>query len=144
MPWATGADVVTLTGHPADDEKIAIAQTHIELFVGRTEDTATAELSARDLAWLKRAVAYQAVWLAGQADINTRLDVSQLSQDGMQAAFKGDGLVLAPLARRAIRQLSWKGGTRSISAEPFCPPVAPRYPIGGPITDYDWEHWRRL
>lgn len=142
MAWATGADVVTLTGHPADDEKIAIAQILIEMFVGRTEDTA--DIGADDLAWLKRAVAYQAVWLEGQPDLFTRLDVTQLSQDGMQAAFKGDGLVLAPLAKRAIRQLSWKGGTRSISVEPFQPVVVGRYPIGGPIVDYDWERWRRL
>lgn len=144
MPWATGADVVALTGKPANDEKIAVAQSHVELFIGRTEATATAELSARDLEWLKRAVAYQAVWLEGQPDIDTRLNVTQMSQDGQQATLAGDALILAPLAKLAIRKLSFMGRNRSISVEPFNPTIIPRYPVGGPVIDYDFERWRRL
>lgn len=144
MAWCTGADVVALTGKPADEEKIQIAQAHIELFVGRTEALATAELSTKDLEWLRRAVAYQAVWLEGQADIDTRLNVIQMAQDGQQATLVGDALVLAPLAKMAIRKLSWMGRNRSISVEPFCPRVERRYPVGGPVIDYDFERWRRL
>lgn len=144
MAWCTGADVVALTGTPADDEKIAMAQGHIELAIGRTEASAADDLSARDLDWLRRAVSYQAAWLEGQADINTRLDVTQLAQDGMQATFAGDGLILAPLAKRALKRLSWRGGTRSIAVEPFNPTVIPRYPVGGPLIDYDFERWRRV
>lgn len=144
MPWATGADVVALTGSPANEELLAMAQAHIELAIGRTEALSTAEMSVRDLEWLRRAVAYQAAWLVGQADINTRLDVSQLAQDGMQATFKEDSLILAPLAKLALGRLSWRGRGRSISVQPFNPTVIPRYPIGGPVTDYDFERWRRL
>ena len=144
MPWATGADVVALTGTPANEEKLQIAQAHIELAISRTEALAQDDLSSRDLEWLRRAVAYQAAWLEGQADINTRLDVVQLAQDGMQATFKGDALILAPLAKMALRKLSWMGGHLSISVQPFNPTIVRRYPIGGPVTDYDFERWRRL
>jgi hypothetical protein len=144
MSWATGADVVALTGKPADEEKIQIAQAHIELFIGRTEALGSAEMNARDLEWLKRAVAYQATWLEGQADIDTRLNLTQMAQDGQQATFQGDALVLAPLAKLAIGKLSWMGRNRSISVEPFCPTIVARYPVGGPVIDYDFERWRRL
>ena len=145
MPWATGADVTTLTGRPADDEMIAQAQAMIELAIGRTETTGSAEMTARDLDWLRRAVAYQAVWMAGQPDLYTRLDVSMLAQDGMSTTFKGGALVYSPLAKAALKKLSWTGGTRSIAVEPFCPPVQRRYPVGGPVVDYgDWEPWRRI
>jgi hypothetical protein len=127
MSWATGQDVVTLTGHPADEEKLAQAQSLIELAIGRTEDTATVEISARDLVWLKRAVAYQSTWMAGQSDLFTRLDVTQLAQDGMSATFKDGALVISPLAKTALKRLSWMGGTRSIAIEPHQPKVQLRW-----------------
>ena len=128
MSWATGADVAALTGTPADDEKLAQAQAQalVELHVGRTEALATAELSDRDLDWLRRGVAYQSAWIAGQPDLFTRLDVRQLAQDGMSTTFAPDGLVLAPLARQVLRRLSWMGGTRSITVEPHRPRVPVR------------------
>lgn len=145
MTWATEADVVTITGSPADSQKLAQAQGMIELAVGRTETLATAELNTRDLEWLKRAVAYQAAWLAGQHDIHTRLSVTQLAQDGMAATFGEDSLTLAPLAKRAIGNLSWMtAGTRSVTVEPFCPTPVRRYPIGGQVIDYALEPWQAL
>jgi hypothetical protein len=127
VTWASGSDVVALTGHPADDELLAQAQSLIELVIGRTEDTATAEITARDLDWLRRATAYQAVWMAGQPDLYTRLDVTQLAQDGMAATFRDGALVLSPLAQSALKRLSWgQGGTRSVTVEPFAPMVQTR------------------
>jgi hypothetical protein len=138
MTWASESDVVTLTGSPADAVKLAQAQATIELAIGRTEAKGTAEMTARDLDWLRRAVAYQAAWMAGQPDLFQRLEVKSLSQDGMSATFKGDALVLAPNAKRAIRNLSWLGSTRSVSVEPFCPTPARR------LVDYENEPWRPL
>jgi hypothetical protein len=118
MSWATEADVVALTGTPADAVKLAQAQAAVELYLGRTEALGSAEMSARDLDWLRRGVAYQAAWMASQPDLFTRLEVEQLAQDGMSTVFAPDGLVLAPLARRVLLRLSWMGGTQSITVEP--------------------------
>lgn len=144
MPWATTGDVNTLVGTPVADDELARAQALIELAIGRTEALATAELSTRDLEWLRRAVAYQAVWMKGQADLFTRLDVQSLSQDGLSATFSDGSLVYGPLTQRAIRKLSWMGGTRSISVEPFCPTPRRRWPVGGPVVDYINEPWQPL
>jgi hypothetical protein len=131
MTWASGADVTALTGVPADDVLLNQAQALIELVVGRTEAQATAELSARDLEWLRRGVAYQAAWVAGQPDLFTRLEVQRLAQDGMSADFLSDSLTLAPMARRVLRNLSWRGATRSTEVEPFVSTPTRRYPVGG-------------
>jgi len=144
MAWAIEQDVITLTGHPVTEDELARAQSQIELAIGRTEALATAELSARDLEWLRRAVAYQAVWAASQHDLHSRMDVTALSQDGVSAQFSGDSLVLAPLARRAVRKLSWMGGVRSIEVEPFMPTPRRRWPVGGAVIDYESEPWRSL
>jgi hypothetical protein len=145
MPWATEADVVALTGTPADAVKLAQAQGLIELAISRTEAMGTAEMTLRDLDWLKKAVAYQAAWIAGQPDLFTRLDVESLSQDGMSAKFSSTGsLVYAPLATRAMRNLSWRGSSRSVSVEPFVPTPRRRYPVGGAVIDYENEQWKPL
>lgn len=126
MTWASGADVTTLTGVPADEVKLTQAQAMIELHVGRTEELGTAEMTARDLDWLRRAVAFQAAWMAGQPDLFTRLEVQRLAQDGMSADFLSDSLTLAPMARRVLRNLSWRGPARSVSVEPHQPLVEVR------------------
>lgn len=149
MAWATTDDVSVLTAQTVADDEVARAQSRIELFVGRREATATGELSANDLEWLRRAVAYQAAWEKGQADLDTRVNVRQLSQEGVSTTFTPDGLVLAPLARKAIRRLSWVGGGRGTSqrAAPYKPDDPVRYPVlppGGAIIDYDFERWGRL
>lgn len=144
MSWATPADVVSLTGSPADEVLLGQAQALIEMKIGRTEETATAEMTPRDLEWLRRAVAYQASWMAGSPDLFQRLDVTQLTQDGMQATFRGDGQIYAPLAKKACRQLSWLGSSKSVPIEPFQPDVTFRYPVGGPVIDYEGEPWQPL
>lgn len=144
MTWATGADVVALTGAPADDVILAQAQALVELAIGRTEAMGTAEMTARDLDWLKKATAYQAAWIAGQPDLFTRMDVKSLAQDGMAATFNDGSLVYAPLTTRVLRNLSWRGTSRSVSVEPFCPTPTRRYPIGGAVIDYPNEPWRTI
>jgi len=144
MSWATTTDVNNLTGTPVAEDVVTRAQALIELKIGRTEALATAEMSARDLEWLRRAVAYQAAWLPGQADLNTRLDVTQLSQDGLSTVFAPDAIVYAPLAIRALKKLSWMSGTRSIAVDPFVPTPRRRWPVGGPVIDYDMEPWQSL
>ena len=116
--WATAEDAVTLTGTPVAEDDVVRAQAAVELAVGRTEAEASAEITPRDLEWLRRAVAYQAVWMTRQPDLFRRLEVRQLAQDGMSATFTGSALVLAPWTRRALAKLSRRGDIHSVTVEP--------------------------
>jgi hypothetical protein len=144
MAWATEDDVVALTGQAVTTDELAMAQALIEGAIGRTEAMATAEMVASDLEWLRRATSYQAVWMAGQPDLFTRMNVKQLSQDGLSATMNEDALLLAPLAKRELKRLSWRRGTRSLDVEPFCPTKRLRWPVGGPVVDYENEPWQPL
>lgn len=117
MAWATAADVEAITGHGVDDPTLAQANAHIEIFSNRTPDAA-AGIGERDLYWLKQATCWQAVWLAQQPAVDGRSTHTSLSQDGMSVTYDAEHqLVLAPLAARSLRNLSWKG-SRSLDVRP--------------------------
>lgn len=104
--WASAQDVIDATGVSVTDQQLAQAQSDIEIFTNRIWDD-TARIRTRDLYWLGRAVARQAAWLAGQFGLETRLDATQIQQDQVSTTLQGDGLVLAPMAARAMRRVSW-------------------------------------
>ena len=107
--WASPAEVTEVTGVIVEEATVNLAQAVIESVVGRTT-LDNDRLSARDLLWLKRAVAYQAAWMPAQPDLFTRTEVRSSSQDGASAAYTGgEDQVLAPLAKRTLRRLSWRG-----------------------------------
>lgn len=112
--WATEADVLALTGVTVTADALAHAHGVIDVFSGATEDD-TDNLSARDLRLLEMAAAYQAAWMSTQIDSTGRMEVQRLVQDGAEItpAFP-DSMVLAPLARRCLAQLSWRG-TRTVT-----------------------------
>lgn len=113
-PWATVQDVKTLTGRDLTDVDLALAVTALELHTGLIEAVERTDMSGRDLYWLKLAVGYQAVWLLAQPDYLERNAVSSVAQDGQSAsAGNPDWLTLAPLARKALKRLSWRSA-RSI------------------------------
>jgi hypothetical protein len=106
MAWADATYTESITGVAVTAGQVTQAQTMIELFSGVTEQY---KLRARDVRYLKMAVAYQAAWINGQIDVTTRSDVSQVTQDEMSFTNATvDAAVLAPLATRALRRLSWK------------------------------------
>lgn len=108
MPWATAGEALTLTGASVTTAQLAQAQGVVELFAGITEDN-TADLGA-NLRLLRAAVAYQAVWMAAQIDVATRTDVQSIQQDGTNVTpGHADALILAPLAKRCLDRLSWRG-----------------------------------
>ncbi len=112
MAWATADYASEITGVTVTETWISRAQAVVELFSGVTEEYA---LRKRDQRHLRMAVAYQAGWMVGQIDVTTRTDVSQVTQDEMSFTYANpDAAVLAPLARRALKRLSWKG-TRSVT-----------------------------
>jgi hypothetical protein len=110
MAWATAEDVQQLTGKTVDDTLIDQATAVIEMTQGgRVSSLGTTTVSARNLYWLKLAVAYQAAWMDAQPDYFERMDVDTFTQDGASATLRPDGLRLAPLARTALKRLSWRG-----------------------------------
>lgn len=116
-PWALPTDVAEIAGATVTEADVVKAQTLIETVVGRTSE-ATARISSSDQTWLKRAVAYQAAWMQDQPDLFTRTDVSGSSQDGASQQFRKDSHTIAPMAKTALKKVSWlrsrslKVGTR--------------------------------
>ncbi len=104
--WAKAQDVINATGVTVTEQQLVQAQEDIELFCGRMY-LDTPRIRPRDLYWLGRAVARQAAWIVGQFGLETRLDATQTQQDGVSNTLTGDGLVLAPMAARALKRVSW-------------------------------------
>lgn len=130
--WATVADVLTLTGKTVTEEQRRQAVGTLEIKTGLIEEVERPDISGRDRYWLKLATCYQAAWVAAQADLFERNDVSSAAQDGESAAYRPDAHVLGPLARTAIKRLSWRGprtlitprgtaasGARDVNSEVF-------------------------
>jgi hypothetical protein len=124
--WASTADVRGITGESVTDDELARAQGVIELYAGRTWAGSVNNNSIRikDQLWLKRAVAYQAVWQKSQPGYETRHGIKEVNQDGAQIVYASPTeanntalLMLGPLARRALKNLSWMR-TRSIKIKP--------------------------
>jgi hypothetical protein len=116
VTWATLTDV---QAYPDSDlvtaSHVTLAEDDISSHTGILTD---ATLHDRDTEWLKRAVIHQAIWLAGQPGNQERSSVTSMSQDGMSAVLQdATAVILAPRARRAVKNLSWMG-TRSVRIEP--------------------------
>lgn len=115
--WCTVAKVASITGKTVTAVDRNIAAYVVELNTGLIESVVRVDTSRRDAYWLQQAVAFQAAWLADTPDYLERNDVTAASQDGQSVTLKPDALVLAPLAKRALKRLSWRG-TRSIRPVP--------------------------
>lgn len=108
-PIATPEEVLKLTGATVDAEAIEAATTIIELYVGRDPEV-WPKLRERDQRHLKLAVIYQAGWLAHHPEAYSMMDVESFSQLDQSASPRDSAaLTLAPLAKRALKRLSWKG-----------------------------------
>ena len=115
MTWATIADVSNVTGHTVTQVQLAAASDIVDMYANRTE-AASATIGSRDLHWLNRATVWQAVFLAEQPGFDSRQIVARHRQEGVDVDHAGSSfvpkeypVVLAPLAARALRNLSWKG-----------------------------------
>jgi hypothetical protein len=104
--WASAQDVIDTTGVSVTEQQLVQAQKAVEVFSNRIYPDSE-RMRSRDLYWLGQAVAYQAAWLAGQFGLETRLDATQIQQDQVSTTLQGDGLVLAPMAGRSLRRVSW-------------------------------------
>lgn len=111
--WATIADVDDVTGKTVTEKERGIAVRSLEPLIGVIEAVDRPDISDRDRYWLKLATCYQAAFVLDNPDLFSRNDVTSVSQDGESANFRNvDAHLLAPLARKCIRRLSWRGLTR--------------------------------
>src|SRR5690242_19207737 len=106
--WATVADVLAVTGATVTDAQLAQANEVIEVMSDRLYSVSATRLGALDLAWMRKACAYQAAWMLAQPDMFERLEVTSTSQEGRQLAIRPRGLQLAPMARIALKRCSWQ------------------------------------
>lgn len=134
MAWATAAECAAVTGVTPDTATLTLAHSTIRAHINRTEDEVVAAATDRDLDWLREAVAWQAAWLPYQPGYLARMGAQSIAQDGLtvQPVSPAD-LLLAPLAQRALKNLSWLG-SRSLRTRPR----APLGEDGAPVSDASW------
>ncbi len=107
--WCSLAEVEAITGQAVTAGQLAAASSVITLYANRNP-TAIEGLRARDLYWLKQACAWQARWQAQQPGYDQNSVVSGTNQDTVQVSYESEwNITLAPLAARALKNLSWKG-----------------------------------
>jgi hypothetical protein len=110
IEWAAVGDVTAITGRTPTQAQRDQAARILETMHGLIEDVSRPDISARDRHFLKLACAYQAAFVVDNPDLFSREDVTSASQDGESVAFRNpDSYLLAPLARKSIRRLSWRG-----------------------------------
>lgn len=146
--WATIGQVYSLTGQVVTLSNVLDAQEVVEIHCGRTFES-TDLFKARDIVWLRKAVAYQAIWMPLQPGYFERHTIKETIQDGAQVVFAGSNepantglFMLAPLAMRALKNLSWMGST---SIKFRRPRFGPR-PLSASEYRYNDDHegWRPL
>lgn len=122
MDWASIADVATITGQTVTATQITQAQFIIEIFADISPDSsfsgngvATGLISPKNLRYLRFAVAYQTAWMLQHPDVFMNVDITNMSEDGISftQAHK-DAAILAPLAGRCLKRLTWNRPNRSI------------------------------
>lgn len=108
--WATPQEVGDVTGAVVDVPTVQRAQSAIETVSGVVVEAEQWDrLNPRDRRWLRNAVAYQAAFMVNAPDYFERMRLASDSVDGQSATYRADSIELAPMARKALRKLSWKG-----------------------------------
>lgn len=142
--WATVEDVATYTGATVTSPQLMQANAMIEMFTRRTCVESYDRTGDRDKVWLKRAVAYQAAWMPGQPDVFTRLDVNTIQEGRKAIGLKENTLLIAPLAKKALRNVSWLK-TRSVHVRsPFQDGLSPISPDPDSAGNDWYESWSPL
>lgn len=109
--WVTDQDVFDITRKEVSAETIPVAQeiVALEAAINVETDLDNGVVSSANVSLLRRAVAWQAVWLEAHPDALETMDVQGVSQDGLSAQYASESAhFLAPLATRCIRRLSWR------------------------------------
>jgi len=74
-------------------------------------------VSVTDAAWIRKAIVFQSAWLLEHPEAFNQQAFSSVSQDGVSVSAPNElTFVLAPLAKRALKQCSWaKHGTLRVA-----------------------------
>lgn len=125
--WASIADVASMTGATVTQAQLAQAQLIIEIVSDVSPESSfdaddptveTGLISPKNLRYLKMAVAYQAAWMLAHPDVFTNADSKDMSEDGLSMTYGNkDANVLAPLARKCVRRLTWMRPNRSVRVQ---------------------------
>lgn len=122
MAWTTPDKALVWTGEDVTPEELERASGVIELYAGRLQEEPAEAITVVDRRWLAQATAYQAVWMRGKPGLMTQREShTSSSADGVAVTRESDSqIMLAPLASRCLRNLSWVG-TRSTTQLPVVP-----------------------
>lgn len=119
MAWINStteaAALIGVDASALDAQSLAMASATIEIFINREEEDIP-DISPRDLRRIKKAIAWQALYITDQEDYGYRTLLESASADGQnfQMVKRGIGGVdiaaqmLHPLVIRALKNLSWK------------------------------------
>ena len=101
--------VKNVTGLTLTPLQIQNGQQVLNMYSNYTPEASGFNMQPRDLMWLRYGLAYQSAWATQQPGLLYRSDVKSLSQDGLSTSWDDPrNLMLAPLALRSLRQLSWQ------------------------------------
>jgi hypothetical protein len=107
--WASTDQVASVTGRTVTAEQLAQADSVITIYCNRTPD-ASASIGVRDLYWLRMATCWQAAWQTQQSGYDSRNNAASIGQDGLSIQRVTEhSATLAPLAARALKNVSWIG-----------------------------------
>jgi hypothetical protein len=140
--WATIGETLTYTGISVSQDNLDAAQAMIELFAdviyNQTVDASGGALiGAKNLRLLKMATAYQAAWITDHPDLFTHTDIQSINQDGIFYVHQHENsYVLAPMARRAMKRLSWMRN-KNIRIRPSSRRLTVRRFVQGNSGDFD-------
>lgn len=101
--------VQNVTGLTLTPLQIMNAQQVLNMYSNYTPEASGFNMQPFDLRWLRYGLAYQASWMSQQPGLLYRNNVDQLSQDGLSTHWVDErSVMLAPLALRSLKQLSWQ------------------------------------
>lgn len=113
---ATIDEVNEIAGVSVDVATLKKAQAIIETASGRPEELVT---NTTDLIWLKKAVAYQCAYMEEDpTSVYEQPNMESVTQGESKLVFGDKDVWLAPLAQKAIANVSWRR-SRMVRMNPF-------------------------
>lgn len=109
--WCTTEQALGFTGKTMTETDLVLASGVITLHAGVMPDQPDDSITTRDRYWLAMATAYQAAWQPNRPGYLEHRE-SHVSQSADGVSVQRDStsdIVLAPLAARTLRNLSWMG-----------------------------------
>jgi len=117
LAWSVIEGII---GRPLYELLVTLGETDIiDDIVGGQSLAGVDVLTQRDQYWLKSATCWEAAWVTDNPDTFSSYDVATINQSGQSAQLSSDALLVAPMARRCLRWLTWTK-TRSVKIQrPF-------------------------